>query len=144
MATAEGVTVPPVTEAGSVTEAGGSGAAAGVDEVTVLVDGTSGKTIGDFVRGYNFKADTSGTKYKSFVDLKWWQMYKKEKDLGDDAVCILVKTDTAGKVTGPDNDRVSMAYHSSFIIYTMLLMLLHSLHHSIILPARPFPCSSSP
>ena len=101
MATAEGVTVPPVTEAGS-------GAAAGVDEVTVLVDGTSGKTIGDFVRGYNFKADTSGTKYKSFVDLKWWQMYKKEKDLGDDAVCILVKTDTAGKVTGPDNDRVSM------------------------------------
>jgi len=71
-------------------------------------------------------------------------MYKKEKDLGDDAVCILVKTDTAGKVMGPDNDRVSMAYHSSFIIYTMLLMLLHSLHHSIILPARPFPCSSSP
>jgi hypothetical protein len=43
MATAEGVTVPPVTEAGS-------GAAAGVDEVTVLVDGTSDKTIGDFVR----------------------------------------------------------------------------------------------
>ena len=33
MATAEAVTVPPVTEAGS-------GAAAGVDEVTVLVDGT--------------------------------------------------------------------------------------------------------
>ena len=43
MATAEGVTVPPVTEAGS-------GAAAGVGEVTVLVDGTSDKTIGDFVR----------------------------------------------------------------------------------------------
>ena len=43
MATAEAVTVPPVTEAGS-------GAAAGVDEVTVLVDGTSDKTIGDFVR----------------------------------------------------------------------------------------------
>ena len=43
MQKAEGVTVPPVTEAGS-------GAAAGVDEVTVLVDGTSGKTIGDFVR----------------------------------------------------------------------------------------------
>ena len=50
------------------------------------VDGTVGKTIEDFVEGFNFKETPSGRKYVTFVKNKYWPNYKKEKKLGEGLV----------------------------------------------------------
>ena len=83
------------------------------------VDGTVGKTIEDFVVGFNFKETPSGRKYVTFVKNKYWPNYKKEKKLGEGEPCVLVLTDSSGEVTKPHETRV----RSHFIIYRWLRLI---------------------
>ena len=75
-------------------------------EAPLLVDGTDGKTVQDFVTGFKFKETASGKKYRTFVKNKHWENYKKEKGLAAEDPCVLVLTDTNGAVTSPDETRV--------------------------------------
>ena len=75
-------------------------------EAPLRVDGTDGKTVQDFVKGFKFNETASGKKYSSFVKNKHWENYKKEKGLAAEDPCVLVLTDTSGAVTSPDENRV--------------------------------------
>lgn len=86
------------------------------------VDGTVGKTIEDFVEGFNFKETPSGRKYVTFVKNKYWPNYKKEKKLGDGEPCVLVLTDSSGEVTKPHETRVRSSPLSFIIIISSFIV----------------------
>jgi hypothetical protein len=68
-------------------------------DTTVLVDGTTGKTINDFVERYNFEKGTGRT-YATMVKGKWWNLYCVANGITGTSPPILVKTDDDGRVTG--------------------------------------------